>query len=319
MIVCLAFERCNLLTSLAGAALGKFTTPRRLGFAMIAATGLLSMFVTNDVALLTVVPLTLAMSKVSGKDPYMLIILETLSANIFSALTPFGNPQNLYIYSYFKIKPGEFIFIMLPFCIIGLIVLCSANFFFNKGGEYKVSQQTFAVYDKRLLIVSSAAFAINILSVLHIVDYRIAFIITLAVFLILAPKLILKADYFLLATFVLFFLFTDSITGIPQIKSLFSTILGSKHAVFLATAGISQVISNVPASVLISGFTNNYKQLLYGVSVGGLGTLVASLASLISYNLYIKQYKAQKYLKTFSAMSFGALMIIAAVLCLCFI
>lgn len=313
MVICLAFERCRLLTSLAGLALTTFKTPRKLGFAMIFATGILAMFVTNDVALLTVVPLTLLMAKVSGKDPFMLIILETMSANIFSAITPFGNPQNLYLYSYFKIPAGEFFGMMVPFCLFGALLICAANFFFNKGGQYEIEHQKFEVYDARLLTGASIAFIINILSVLRVVDYRIAFIVTVIIFLFLAPRLLVKADFFLLLTFVLFFLFTDSVTGIPAIKSFFSSVLTSKNAVLLASAGLSQIISNVPAAVVVSGFTTHYREVLYGVSAGGLGTLVASLASLISYKLYIREYKSRKYLITYLALNFGVLIIMVAV------
>ncbi|CDZ24079.1 transporter [[Clostridium] cellulosi] len=316
MLTCVAFERCNLLTSLAGLSLGKFSTPRMLGFAMISVTGLLSMFVTNDVALLTVVPLTLSMSKVSGKDPYILIILETIAANIFSALTPFGNPQNLYLFSYFKLEPLQFFLIMLPFCLIGIAILFAANFLFNSGGKFKTEKIKFEVYEPRLLYSAAVVFIFNILSVLHVLDYRIALAATLIIFLIFAPRLILKADYFLLMTFVLFFLFTDSVTGISMIKSFFSSALNAKYTVLIAATGLSQIISNVPSAVLISGFTENHKELLYGVSAGGLGTLVASLASLISYKLYIRQYDASKYIKAFSALNFGALAIILIFLCL---
>lgn len=309
MLVCLAFERCRLLTSLAGIAIGTFKTPRKLGFAMILITGVFSMFVTNDVALLTVVPLTLMMAKVSGKDPFLLIILETMSANLFSALTPFGNPQNLYLYSFFKIPSSEFFMIMAPFCIFGAVLLCTINAIFNTGDTYKIEVQKFEIYDNRLLIGASLAFILNILSVLRILDYRLALAGTVIIFLFLAPGLIKRVDYFLLLTFVLFFLFTDSVTGIPLIKTFFAGVLSSKYTVLFLSAGLSQIISNVPASVLMSGFTTHYRELLYGVSAGGLGTLVASLASLISYKLYIREYKSGKYLKTFLIFNFSVLII----------
>lgn len=315
MLVCQAFDKCQLLRSLAGLAVGTFNTPRKLGFAMILTTGVLAMFMTNDVALLTVVPLTMIIAKVSDTDPYMLVILETVSANIFSALTPFGNPQNLYLYSYFKISPSEFFEVMIPFCLFGAVLLGLANLLFNKGKSYRVPDLKFEILDRRLLIGALAAFIINILSVLRIVDYRISFAATVLVFLFLAPKLIAKVDYFLLITFVLFFLFTDSITGIPFVKTFLGGMLNSKSAVLLLSVGLSQIISNVPAAVVISGFTAHYKELLYGVSAGGLGTLVASLASLISYKLYAHRYQSRRYLVVFTLLNFGILiLLIAAIL-----
>lgn len=166
MIICAAFEKCSLLTSLAKTALTAFRTPRRLGFVMIAATGLLSMFVTNDVALLTVVPLTLTMARVSKKNPCILIILETVSANMFSAMTPFGNPQNLYLYNYYKIEPSEFFSFMVPLCLFGGVLLCLANVFLNKGEELCVTKEKFEIEDKKLCCFAGLTFIVNILSVI---------------------------------------------------------------------------------------------------------------------------------------------------------
>lgn len=221
MLICHAFDRCQLLSSLAGFALSVFKTPRKLGMIMIFVTGVLAMFVTNDVALLAVVPLTMKMAKVSKKDPLMLIILETMSANLFSTLTPFGNPQNLYLYSYFKIRPLDFLKMMVPFCLTGVILLVLINLIFNTGNAYKVEVQKFEIFDTKLLIGASVAFFLNILSVFRIIDYRITLIVTLLIILFLAPRLIAKVDYLLLMTFVLFFLFTDSVTGIQMIKAFF--------------------------------------------------------------------------------------------------
>lgn len=310
MLVCQAFEQSGLLALLARAALGMFCSPAKLGLAMIVTTGVLAMLITNDVALLTVVPLTLTMAKESGKDPYMLIILETMSANLFSALTPFGNPQNLYLYSYYGITAGEFIKVMLPLCLLGAALLVVLNLLFNRGDAYKTESAKTVIGDKRLLLRAAAAFVIIILSILRVLDYRIALAATLII--LFSPRLILKADYFLLATFVLFFLFTDSVTGISAVSVFFSKMLSSKNAVVLLSAAASQIISNVPTAVLLSGFTDSYKELLYGVSAGGLGTLVASLASLISYKLYIKKYKGGKYLKAFTLLNFGALIFLLA-------
>ena len=316
MLVCHAFDRCQLFSSVASLALGTFRTPRKLGLVMIIATGIFAMLVTNDVALLAVVPLTMKMARVSGKNPLLLIALETVSANVFSALTPFGNPQNLYLYAYFHIAPAEFLRMMLPFCLTGIALLLLLNLAFNRGGEYRIEPRRFEIFDVRLLAGSAAAFLLNILSVFRLIDYRIALGATLLIVLLLSPRLVARVDYFLLLTFVLFFLFTDSVTGIPLIHTFFARILHSRLSVLLASAGLSQIISNVPAAVLLSGFTHWYRELLYGVSAGGLGTLVASLASLISYKFYIREYRSGRYILVFSLLNFFLLaaMIAAAVL-----
>lgn len=158
MLVSLAFESCLLLNSFAYFAMGIVKTPRKLGMAMILATGILAMFLTNDVALLTVVPLTITMAKVSGRDPYLLIILETMSANLFSALTPFGNPQNLYLYSYYQMRPIDFFQIMTPFALFGVSLIFFTNMLFNKGKAYQFDPQPFRICDCRLLCGASTIF-----------------------------------------------------------------------------------------------------------------------------------------------------------------
>jgi Na+/H+ antiporter NhaD/arsenite permease-like protein len=316
MLVCSAFEECSLLTSLAEMMLGIFKTPKKLALAMVLVTGVLAMFITNDIALLTMVPLTLKMAKLTGKPPYMLVILETVSANIFSAVTPFGNPQNLFLYTYFNIPASEFFRIMLPFGLVGGALLIVAVLALSRGEAYSADKRKFIICNPKLLAGALFVFVVNILTVLRIVDYRISLAAAMIIFLFLAPRLLKKVDYILLLTFVLFFLFTDAVTSIPAIKSVFAVILSSKFSVLIASASLSQIISNVPAAVLLSGFTPYYRELLYGVSAGGLGTLIASLASLISYKLYIKEYPPGKYLKTFLIVNFVFLAVILAAMLL---
>lgn len=315
MLVCQGFERCGLLGSLAGAAAGMFRTQRALGASLIAATGLLAMFVTNDVSLFTVVPLTIAIASAGGEDPFLLIILETASANVFSALTPFGNPQNLYLYSCFHISPAGFFRATLPLCLFGGTLLFGINAVWNRGGMHCTEKPEFEISDRILLFGSGAAFLLNTLSVLRVLDFRAALAATAILFLLCAPRLFFKVDYFLLLTFVLFFLFTSSITGIPAVRAFFSGALRSGTAVLFYSAGLSQVLSNVPAAVLLSGFTSHWRELLCGVSAGGLGTPVASLASVISYKLYVRRYPSGgRYLKVFSAVNFSVLLLTLAAL-----
>lgn len=301
MLVCGALEECSVLRSMAKWLLGVFRTPKKIAFAMVLFTGILAMFITNDIALFTVVPVTLSMAKMTGKGPHVLIILETISANIFSAVTPFGNPQNLYLYTYFKIPVSEFFSIMLPFGLIGVLLLGAAVPVLSKGKGYQAERQRFEVCNPKLMTGALVAFVINILTVLRLVDYRISLAVSILIFIVLAPRLFKEVDFILLLTFILFFLFTDALTSIPAVQAFFSSILVSKLSVLFGAAAASQVISNVPAAVLLSGFTPHYRELLYGVSAGGLGTLIASLASLISYKLYIKEYGSEKtkYLKYF--------------------
>lgn len=301
MLVCAAFEECALLTSLAGWIVSVFGTPKKLGLAMVLFTGVLAMFITNDIALLTVVPVTISIAKITGRGPHILVVLETISANLFSAMTPFGNPQNLYLYTYFNIPVTEFFHIMLPFGLLGVILLVVSVPLLCRGGCYEAQKTPFVTKNPRLLAGALLVFLVNILSVLRVVDYRIALGLAFLVFLVLAPRLFKAADYVLLLTFVLFFLFTDALTSLPAVQGFFGSLLSSETSVLFTSVTLSQLISNVPAAVVLSSFTEHYRALLFGVSAGGLGTLIASLASLISYKLYIKTFQTEKqvYLKVF--------------------
>ncbi len=266
----------------------------------------------NDVALLTIVPLTIVIAQNARTDPVRLIILETLAANLFSALTPFGNPQNLYLYSYFHIPPAQFFAATVPFCAGSAVVLAALGLGWNRGGRLPPAGVQPEIREPKLLMGAAVAFVCNILSVLHIVDTRISLAVTVGIFLVLAPRLFRQVDYFLLLTFVLFFLFTGSITAIPAVRTFFAMALHSRPAVLLYAAGLSQVLSNVPTAVLLSGFTSRYRELLYGVSAGGLGTPVASLASIISYKLYIRKYPGGHYVRPFTIVNFGVLALLLA-------
>jgi Na+/H+ antiporter NhaD/arsenite permease-like protein len=322
MLVCAAFDECLLLQSLAGWSVGIFRTPKRLGLAMVLLSGLLAMFITNDIALLTVVPVTISISKITGRGPHLLVVLETAAANLFSAVTPFGNPQNLYLYTYFNIPAPEFFGMMLPFGLAGAVLLIGSVPILCRGGCYDTAKHRFETRKPRLLAGALVVFIVNILAVLRVLDWRIALGAAVIGFLLLAPSLFKKVDYILLLTFVLFFLFTDGFTAIPAVKSFFGGLLGSETSVLLTSAALSQVISNVPAAVVLSGFTPHYKALLYGVSAGGLGTLIASLASLISYKLYTKAFPTEKgpYLRVFYGVNavFLALLLLTLTVLLCF-
>ncbi len=316
MMVCSGFEECSLLSSLAGWIVGVFGTPKKLGLVMVLLTGLLAMFITNDIALLTVVPVTVSISKITERGPHVLVVLETISANLFSAVTPFGNPQNLYLYTYFNIPAAEFLKIMLPFGLLCAALLAVSVPLLCRGGCYKVARSPFITRNPRLLAGTSLVFLVNILSVLRVVDYRLALGFALIIFLILAPRLFGSVDYVLLLTFVLFFLFTDALTALPSVRSFFGGLLGSETSVLFTSAALSQIISNVPAAVVLSGFTRHFRALLFGVSAGGLGTLIASLASLISFKLYVKSFPNDKraYLKVFIGANLAFLAVILAAL-----
>jgi Na+/H+ antiporter NhaD/arsenite permease-like protein len=303
MLVSLALEEYKLLDKIAAKALISFGSTKKITAAMIVTTALIAMLVTNDVALITVVPLTIVMAKKAGFDPYEMIILETAAANIGSSLTPFGNPQNLYLYTFYKMPTFEFFTITSVFVMIGMAMLLIINLF-HHSKRLHFDEEVIHITDKGRVAVYLAALVLILLSIIRLVDYRIATLATVVIFAILDRKLFFKVDYFLLGTFIMFFLFVNNVTHMEYIISNAARFLTSPIKVLITSAVLSQGISNVPAAIMLSAFTKYHKALLLGVSVGGMGTMVASLANLISYKLYSKDYSKERYNKLFYPLNF---------------
>ncbi|MBE0651212.1 MAG: hypothetical protein IH595_10260 [Bacteroidales bacterium] len=267
----------------------------------VLATFLLSMFVTNDVALVMLVPLTL-MVNVERKG--VLVILEALAANAGSALTPFGNPQNLFIYWIYGVHPATFILSIAPFSVFFLILISLATWLLKgnsvaKSPDINSAEISSKAYSYLLLL------AVLILVILHLLP---VFMVTaVIVYALIFDRKSLKVDYALLLTFVCFFGLADNL------KDFFSTEIGSTANIFLYTAGLSQLISNVPATLLLSKYTSQWEALLWGSNVGGFGTLVASLANLIAYKIYLShessKSKKMSFTLLFMVMGFAALLI----------
>lgn len=283
---------------------------RRLGLIMMNLCFFSAMLITNDVALLTFVPLTLELFGDTDDDRSLIrmIVLETAAANLGSMLTPIGNPQNLYIYSEYGLTAAEFVSTMLPAGIVSYGILTGLCF----GMLDKSPCRTSAAHDtaelhKGRAIGYFAVFLLCIASVLRILPDIVCLAVSAAAVLVLDRKLFRKADYALLGTFVCFFVFVGNIARITAVRDFFSEILAGRE--LLISALLSQVISNVPAAVMLSGFTENAKALLLGVDIGGLGTPIASLASLISYQFYSKSEGSRrgKYMQVFLAVNFGML------------
>jgi len=313
MLVSAALIKCRLMDRISISILSRYDAPRKIGVAMIFTTALVAMFLTNDVALIAVVPLTIIVAKRADFDPFRIIVLETAAANIGSSITPFGNPQNLYLYSYFNIGTIEFFKILLPVAIIGLILLVAANMT-NSKGKVRFVLEKIDLQDSKKLVAYIACFLLVLLSIIRILNFRIASIVVLAVFFVLDRKLFLKVDYFLLGTFMCFFILVDNLIKMGFIQTAAEIYLRSPIQVLTASSVLSQFISNVPSAILLSGFTGHFKALLVGVNIGGLGTMIASLANLISYKLYAKEYDSKKYKQYFYIVNiamFAALFLVA--------
>lgn len=301
MVVVAAFKELKVLDSIAISLLKKCSTYTSISFALVFITFLASMLVTNDVALITFVPLSIVVAKKSDINVLKIVILQTLAANLGSSFTPMGNPQNLFIYSFYNLDPSDFFKITAPLVILSVLFL-SVIILKSKKIKLYLNLEDVEIKNKKDVIFFSILFAIILLSVFHIVDYRLAFSITLLTVLILNKKLLTQIDYSLLITFIGFFIFIGNISTMHSIRSFMMGILNSPKSTFITSILSSQVISNVPATMLLSGFTNNFKELLLGVNIGGMGTLIASLASVISYKIYTNDFKddSSTYLKYFT-------------------
>lgn len=289
MIVVAGFKELKVLDSIATSLLKKCTSFRSITFTLVFLTFFSAMIVTNDVALITFVPLTLIIGKKANIKTLEIVVFQTLAANLGSALTPMGNPQNLFIYSYFNVNVKEFFYITLPLVLLSAVFLIMIMLN-GKKEELKFKVESIEIKNKRDVAIYSVLFLIIIFSVFYLIDYRIAFIITIISIMLLNKNLFKSVDYSLLLTFIAFFIFIGNISSMNVIKSFMINILSSGKSTFISSIISSQFISNVPATMLISAFTPYYKELLLGVNIGGLGTLIASLASIISYKLYIKEY-----------------------------
>lgn len=291
--------------------LTKVSTVRKLSFIMILICWVSSMFLTNDVALITFVPLTLLLfSDIKNENAVILtVIAETTASNLGSMMTPFGNPQNLYIYNAFQLNFVDFVSSAVPVGIFGLVLSLLICLFIPKNKCPAPKKQDFTL-NTRNTIVFAVLFLICIVSVFRILPVYVCLISALIAVAVTDIKLLSKVDYALLATFVCFFIFVGNLARISIIQNFFRNIMEG-HEIIVSIL-LSQVISNVPASVMLSGFTEKGKELMLGVDIGGLGTLIASLASLISFQFYRKEYpdKSKKYITVFTLINFIMLFII---------
>lgn len=310
MIIIQGFKKNNLFDMLANKLISKFSKAWQLMAILVFICFFLSMFITNDVALITFVPIAIMILRRANLENVMIpiIVLQTIAANLGSMLTPIGNPQNLYMYGLTGLSLIDFCKIMLPYSLVSFLLLFIAIFIVNKSQANldklekdvdKSTEKKIAV-DKLEVTIFTILFIIALLTVGRLIPYYIFTGIELVVVFIMDRRLIAKADYILLLTFIGFFIFTGNMGRISLIKDFLENVMTNRE--YLISLITSQFISNVPATLMLSGFTTNYKNLIIGVNLGGLGTLIASMASLISYKAYTKEYKENtgKYMKTFT-------------------
>ncbi len=279
--------------------------------ALVYITFIGSMLIANDMALLTFLPLGYFVLDSTGKRNYMAFtfIMQNIAANLGGMLTPFGNPQNLYLYSEFGIPDLEFVSIMFPPFALA-VVLITVCCLFVRPEKLALENSDDSKLPVKRTIIYLALFAFSILIVFRAVPYVLGLILIPIALLFLDRKALAKVDYSLLLTFVCFFVFAGNMARIPAVRELFSALLEKNTLVVSALS--CQAISNVPSAILLSQFTENYRELLVGVNIGGAGTLIASLASLITFREYTKHdpKKTLAYVGLFSAFNFGFLIIL---------
>lgn len=299
MVVVAAFKELKVLDSIAIGLLKKCNTYTSISLALVFITFISSMIVTNDVALITFVPLSIVIARKANINVLKIVVFQTLAANLGSSFTPMGNPQNLFIYSFYNLSPIDFFKITLPIVILAVLFLVLLVFK-DKKMNLSLDLEDVKIDNKRDVYLFGGLFLIILLSVFHVIDYKVTFLITVIMVLILNKKLFSQVDYSLLITFIGFFIFVGNISTMDVVKNFMEGILNSPKSTFLASVLSSQVISNVPATMLLSGFTNHFKELLLGVNIGGMGTLIASLASVISYKIYASEFGNDNYMKSFT-------------------
>ncbi|MCI7376295.1 MAG: citrate transporter [Christensenellaceae bacterium] len=311
-VVC-ALKDINFFFVIARKIVHFFKTARMSILALVYITFIGSMLIANDMALLTFLPLGFLVLSSTGKQKYMAFtfIMQNIAANLGGMLTPFGNPQNLYLYTKFNIPNGEFMGIMAPPFILSVVLITLCCIIFVKNEPLMISDEKIELNGKRTALYL-ALFALAIAIVFRGIPYWIGLIIIPAVLFFADRHALESVDYPLLFTFVFFFIFAGNMARMDAVRDFFSTLLSKNTLLFSALS--CQCISNVPSAILLSQFTGNYAELLIGVNVGGVGTLIASLASLITFREYVKHdpRSTRRYIAEFSAFNFGFLIILIA-------
>jgi Na+/H+ antiporter NhaD/arsenite permease-like protein len=313
MTVVAGLRTAGLFPRLAHDLCGKLADVRALGLLLTLLCFFSAMLVTNDVALLTFVPLSAAMltSEAHGRDLIRIVTLQTVAANLGSMLTPIGNPQNLYLYSFFDLGMGDFARIVFPLWLLSLVLACALCLRVSRSRLTPELGEAPRI-DARRAALYLGLFALCLLTVFRVLPWPALLAAVIAILLVLDRKTLLQADFCLLLTFMAFFVFSGNLARVDAVDRLLRRLLEGR--VYLISLLTSQVISNVPAALLLSGFTDNVRELLRGVNVGGLGTPIASLASLISLKLYSHSDHAHtgRFLLEFTAVNAVLLVLLSA-------
>ncbi len=311
-VVC-ALRNIKFFTILARRLVTMAGNMRALFLLLITITFVGSMIIANDMALITFLPLGYFALSVTRQEQYMayLFVLQNISANLGGMLTPFGNPQNLYLYSFFNIPTGEFCAIMLPAFLLAISLLVLAcvlvkpiRFAIDEDFGEKLNGKKTALY--------AVLFSLSILIVFRVIPFAVGLAVIPVILFFVDRESLLMVDYGLLGTFFFFFIFAGNLARVDAVNGLISALL--EKDTLLVSVLSCQFISNVPSAILLSRFTSDYPALLLGVNIGGTGTLIASLASLITFNEFrlLHPEQTKKYIVIFAAVNAAFLLIMTA-------
>jgi Na+/H+ antiporter NhaD/arsenite permease-like protein len=312
MTVVAGLRQAGLFARLAHVLCRRAGSARTMGILLVLLCFFSAMVITNDVALLTFVPFAVVVLGMADRkrDLIHVVVLQTAAANLGSMLTPVGNPQNLFLYSRYDLSLGAFLKITFPVWALSLALILAGCLLLS-GERIHVFLGEEPELHRRELWLHLALFAVCLLVVLRLIAWPVMLAVVAAALLVSDRKLLARADFMLLLTFVAFFIFAGNLARIGAVATLLRRLLDGRE--YLTALLASQVVSNVPAAVLLAGFTDKARALLLGVNVGGLGTPIASLASLISMKLYAHSEHAHtgRYLLEFSLVNLALLLILS--------
>ena len=316
-------QKTGVFQWIAQALLARVRKTRQLVWILVLLCFFSSMAVTNDVALITFVPFTFTVLDLIGPEARKrltipIVVLQTIAANLGSMLTPIGNPQNLYLYGKAGLSLGAFLLLMLPYACVSFLLIMLWSIVqsraYNVPVEVSFREEIRLDRKKAQLAGYLVLFALDLLTVARVIPYGLALLLTVAGLLVLDRSIFARVDYSLLLTFVGFFVFIGNMGRLPVFYEFLQKIVSGHE--LLAGAAASQVISNVPAALLLSGFTEDFPPLIVGVNLGGLGTLIASMASLISYKFVAREEPGMKgpYFRqfTYTNIAFLAVLLVFA-------
>lgn len=316
-------QKTGVFQWIAQALLARVRKTRQLVWILVLLCFFSSMAVTNDVALITFVPFTFTVLDLIGPEARKrltvpIVVLQTVAANLGSMLTPIGNPQNLYLYGRARLSLGAFLLLMLPYACVSFLLITLWSTVQSRAYNVPVEvsfHKEIRLDRKRVRLAGYLAlFVLDLLTVARVIPYGLAFLLTVAGLLVLDRSIFARVDYSLLLTFVGFFMFIGNMGRLPVFYEFLQKIVSGHE--LLAGAAASQVISNVPAALLLSGFTENFPPLIIGVNLGGLVTLIASMESLISYKFVAREEPGMKgpYFRqfTYTNIAFLAVLLVFA-------